>query len=372
LRFVAGARYTTEKKNLDGLSTVFLDICTNPAVPIPACPGAPLFPVATTLQHLIGNMGLIQVAPGPAPIYIQPTAQAANTIFQNLHIPIDDSLTTDKTTFRLAIEYDLAAQSLLYASFEDGFHAGGFAFAQSEPTFRPEEIDAWTIGSKNRFFSGTVQVNAEAFLWKYKDQQISHFITDTSGADVFATTNAGRSTNKGVELDVHYKPMPNTLLGLDAQYLKATYDEFEYTAPTAPSPLITGCLTTPSGTNQAVVNCSGKTALHSPEWTVNVGLEQRFPVGSRRIAFAVNTHYQTRNVIGFEMLPGISEQAAYSMTALSLDFGADDDKWNVGLFVNNVEDRHPIGQSFYNSAVQTYAASPLPPRTFGLRAMYVW
>lgn len=367
LRLVGGIRYTHEKKRFVGQNDVFLDICTKSIPPLPACPAAPFFAFAPTASQLITNMGLIQVSPGPPAVYIQPTAAAANTIFQRGPIPVNEHLSTNKTTFRAAVEYDVGPSNLLYASFENGFHAGGFAFALISRSYGPETIDAWTIGSKNRFLDGKLQLNIEAFLWKYHNQQISHFATDTNGALVFITENAGSSTNKGFEVSAQFRPVPNTTLHADLQYLDAKYDTFSYKAPTAPSPLITGCPTTAISATLAQANCSGFRALRSPEWTINAGVEQVVPVGAYRFTISADTHYQSTSMIGFEMLPVVSEQKAYFISNAAIEFGPDTGKWSIGAFINNIEDNRPFGQSAFNNQFDTFTSSPLPPRTYGIR-----
>ncbi|HIE69846.1 MAG TPA: hypothetical protein EYP98_06555, partial [Planctomycetes bacterium] len=67
-------------------------------------------------------------------------------------------------------------------------------------SFDPEFIDAFTIGSKNRFLGDTLQVNIEGFYWEYKGQQITYFST-IDDAPNFGTAN-GDSTIKGVDLVV--------------------------------------------------------------------------------------------------------------------------------------------------------------------------
>jgi len=42
------------------------------------------------------------------------------------------------------VEYDLAAESLLYASADTGYHAGGFAFAEIKPTYNAEYLTAYS------------------------------------------------------------------------------------------------------------------------------------------------------------------------------------------------------------------------------------
>lgn len=368
LRLVGGIRYTHENKRFAGQNDVFLNICTKAIPPLPACPTAPFFAFAPTAAQLVTNMNLVLVNPGPPSIYIQPTAAAANTIFQRGPIPVNERVTTNRTTFRAAVEYDVGPSNLLYASFENGFKAGGFAFALISRSYGPESIDAWTFGSKNRFFDGKLQLNFEAFLWKYKDQQISHFATDTNGALVFVTENAGSSTNKGFEISTLVRPVTNTTLRFDVQYLDAKYDSFTYRAPTAPAPLITGCPVTAVSATIGQANCSGFRALRSPKWTFNAGFEQVIPVGSYRFTLAADTHYQSDSMIGFEMLPTISEQKAYFISNASVEFGPDSGKWSIGAFINNIEDNRPFGQSAFNNQFDTFTSSPLPPRTYGVRA----
>lgn len=375
LRFVGGIRYTDEKKRFNGVNPTFVSLCTAAPVPINACADAPFFPFAPSANAMVTQMGLIQVTPpavDPA-VFIQPTAAAANSIFLRPVTAINDRLNTKKTTFRAAAEYDVGPSSLLYASFENGFHAGGFSFAQIAPSFKPETIDAYTIGSKNRFFGGALQINAELFLWKYKNQQITHFATDLTGALVYVTENAGASTNKGFEIEAKLRATPTTILSLNAQYLDAKYDTFTYTVPAGPTspPLLSGCPSSPvAGQPLLLVNCAGFRALRSPKWTINASVEQRIPLGSNEIVLAADSRYQSRSMVAFEMLPGVTEQVAYFTTNLSVEFHPIEGNWSLGAFVNNLENNRPIGQALFDNQSNTFASSPMPPRTYGVRASY--
>ena len=63
----------------------------------------------------------------------------------------DTTLDSNKITWRGAVEYDLTSTSFLYGSAEKGYRSGGFNLAVGFPTFQPENIVAYTLGSKNRF-----------------------------------------------------------------------------------------------------------------------------------------------------------------------------------------------------------------------------
>jgi iron complex outermembrane recepter protein len=206
-------------------------------------------------------------------------------------------------------------------------------------------------------------------------QQLTFFTTDTTGAQVFLTANAGRSTNKGFEIETRWRATPNTVLHLDAQYLDAKYQEFRYTAPSGPTapPVFTGCPTSPiAGQALIAIDCSGFRALRSPKWTLNGGIEQTIPLGDNKIVVSLDSRYQSKSVVGFEMIPGVSEQEGYFMTSASIDFKAGDGNWSVGAFVNNIENNRPIGQTIFNNQFNTYASTPYAPRTYGVRARFNW
>jgi len=67
-------------------------------------------------------------------------------------------------------------------------------------SYDPEKVTSYVLGSKNRFFSNALQLNAEAFLLKYKNQQLAHLgsIDTIAGPRPgFPTENVGRSTIYG-------------------------------------------------------------------------------------------------------------------------------------------------------------------------------
>ncbi|MCC7462121.1 MAG: TonB-dependent receptor [Gammaproteobacteria bacterium] len=148
------------------------------------------------------------------------------------------------------------------------------------------------------------------------------------------------------------------------------YHSFTYTVPAGPTspPLVSGCPATPvSGQPLLLANCAGFTALRSPEWTINAGIEQKIPLGSNEILLAADTRYQSSSVVAFEMLPGVTEQKAYFTTNLSADFRPVNGNWSLGVYANNLEDNRAIGQALFDNQSNTFASSPMPPRTYGIR-----
>lgn len=343
VRLTAGARWTHDEKSLAGqynsaqsLCLPFLGWSANPA----SVPPPPL---------CIGGVGQI-VAPNPA-------------------INLDTSNSWSRITWRGAAEWDVRPQSLAYASVETGFKSGGFYFTHDNPVYNPEKVIAYTLGSKNRFLGNRFQLNLEAFYWEYRDQQISHIVQDSAGVVVFATQNVGKATIKGAELETQYLLTDTTLLAADAQYLDSRYDSFAYTLPNFGAPAATSCAATPIQRVYSV-NCSGRTPPQSPRWTLNLGLQQTFPIGTGSLVAEANTHYQGATLVGLEFLPQ-EMQRAYWWTDLDLGYHADRGRWSVTAYVDNVGNTTVLNvvtpQPLAGEAI--FAAGVRPPRTYGLRGV---
>ncbi len=126
----------------------------------------------------------------------------------------------DEITGRLVLDYEISADSHIYASYSRGYKSGGInpplqpIFAVPD-SFGPESIDAFEIGSKNTFMNGALQVNATAFYYKYKDLQLSRIIARTSVNDTID------ANIWGLELETIIRPDYNWLINMNLSYLNA-------------------------------------------------------------------------------------------------------------------------------------------------------
>lgn len=284
-------------------------------------------------------------------------------------IVLDHDASWSETTWRAGVEWDAAADSLLYATVETGFKAGGFFFTNDDPAYDPEKLTAYTVGAKNRFFDDRVQLNVEAFYWKYRDQQLSHLLVDSRNAVIFGTENVGKATMQGVELELQWLALENTHVSADVQYLDAVYDEFDYTLPRlSPAPPTTACSVRPQTQNLWGVNCDGKAPPQSPEWTVNLGVQQTFPFGNGAALVAdLRTHYQSETLTGLEFLPS-EIQESYWMSNASLTFRAPENHWSLSAYVSNIEDEDVVDGTFVHPLASDLVTATLrPPRTYGAR-----
>ena len=122
----------------------------------------------------------------------------------------------EEFTPRVSLSYKPTDNLNLYATYAQGFKAGGFdpraradldPLGLSEQGFGPEFVDSYELGAKGTFFDNALSLNAAIFFAEYTDQQI----TVQSGADsdndgtndtfVSSVFNAGASEYTGFELE---------------------------------------------------------------------------------------------------------------------------------------------------------------------------
>jgi iron complex outermembrane receptor protein len=367
-RISGGLRYTDDRKTFDGVSQILLNVCGT-STPIPACPASPLVPAASSFASLGSQLRLFPIIPNA--LYGSALPGAEGSVFPLVTIPIDDTQKFTKITWHAGLEYDVGRDSLLYANWDSGYHAGGFAFAEIKPTYAPEFLSAYSVGSKNKFLNNTLQANLEAFYWKYTNQQIPHGGTDLSGAYVFYTDNAGSSIVKGAEISLKYLLTPHTVLDFDSQYLSAVYDSFAYQTPAGGfnPPPVTGCPYRRTDATHYTINCAGKTALQSPKWTGNIGIRQTMELGDYSLSGEVSAHAQSASIVGFEMIPS-EIQKTYAVTNLAVTFAPSRGQWTAAAFINNLDDKRPYGTAYYDSTMGVIGASVGAPRTWGVRGAY--
>ncbi len=137
------------------------------------------------------------------------------------------SVKFNKLTGRAVLDFKVTDDNLLYASYSRGYKSGGInpplqpIFAVPE-SFKPEQVDAFEIGSKNTFGNGALQLNLTAFYYKYKDLQLSKIVARTAvndnvSADIY-----------GFEAEGIVRPDPDWVINLGFSYLhsKVTEDKF--------------------------------------------------------------------------------------------------------------------------------------------------
>lgn len=381
-RISVGGRYTEDSKYVRGDDFTFLTICPLEVQPFPGAPftipdfagcqaqNYPALPPTTDPQAYVDGL----IAGG----FIPPNSTINDGFYPLINgsagFIVDggagQGLTSNDSwkepTYRVGLEYDLAPDSLLYATYERGYRAGGVELsavgAGGGLSFDPEFIDAFTIGSKNRFLGDTLQINVEAFYWEYKGQQITYFST-IDDAPNFGTAN-GDSTIKGLDLDVLWAPTGTTKLGLKFQYLDATLDQLTLISDPATGRF--GC------ENVGVVNgfqnfeCGGTELLYSPEISLDLALEQVFELGDFDLTFFADASYRSKQQTDLSFTPQTVSDA-YITANFQLTLEPTEANWSISAFVNNAFNERYLVNSNVGSSGAFYGEHN-PRRQYGVRA----
>jgi iron complex outermembrane recepter protein len=118
------------------------------------------------------------------------------------------------TTWNVSLDYQIAPQSLLYATARRGYKSGGFNDITSNPDlriFKPEFVTDVEIGSKNEFHLGSAptRFNIDVFRSVFSNWQEAGIVKDPTnplgGSDV--TVNAAGGVIGGVETEFTVAPV---------------------------------------------------------------------------------------------------------------------------------------------------------------------
>jgi iron complex outermembrane recepter protein len=132
--------------------------------------------------------------------------------------------------WRVGGEFDLAKDSMVYATVTTGHKAGGFndtirtmGQPSNPPQYTPESVLAFELGTKNQLLDRHLRLNASAFMYRYTDQVFQTIVTvvgddpnqdGDQSSSIAVRQNAKNTTNVlGLDADITYS-LP---LGLEAQ-----------------------------------------------------------------------------------------------------------------------------------------------------------
>lgn len=368
LRFTLGARYNTEKKDLDKET------------------------YANGLGIRFGS-NIIFASPANG-VLIEDLRSHS---FQGL------SRKEDKVTWSTSLQWDANDDTMLYASIGTGNKGGGFdeAYSGAGPTartgnpftgvpnggvvptgvdgseleFDEETVLAYEVGAKMTLAGGAANLNVAIFRMEYDDLQVSSLV-----GDVFRVGNAGESISQGIEVDGRWRLTQGVTVGGAFAYLDASYDSFvgaTCTIPQATDPVNNpGCLKT-DGSNIAPgesggQNLSGRTMLYAPEWSGNINVEWIVPLGDAlELRNSLDVNYSDEFYSSLDLDENTMHEDAAKIN-LRVALASTDDLWSLALIAKNLTDKKTM--LFRNDVAltnsNTYFGVPERGRSLAVQARY--
>ena len=259
-----------------------------------------------------------------------------------------DDVTFHTLLPKAALNWWLNGNVSLYTSVSRGYRAGGFNtknISAGAPTFDPEYTWNYEAGAKTQWLDGRLGSNLTLFSIDLKNQQVE--LTNYPSTEI---RNAGKSRSRGVEWDIHWRPVSSLTLSAGVGYSDTRFVEYKNTVYNS------------SGTLIGVNDYHDKHVPNTPELSWNVGVNYRFENGIFTRASVLGTgktYYDLSNN---------HRQDSYQI--LNLRLGYEDAAWRFMLWADNVTD-----EVFYTRAFDmngTRVGRMGVPRTYGVSVGYKW
>ena len=230
----------------------------------------------------------------------------------------------DEFAVRLAANYDVNDDLMLYASWNRGVKGGGYnspVFPLSPPldyndatmSYDPEQLDAFEVGFKSRQMDGLMIFNGAFYYYDYKDYQAFQIV----GIDTI-TTNANADSFGG-ELELQITPAA----GVDI-ILGAAYNDIE-------------------------VDLGGgapkTTSVQSPKWNLNGLVRYEWPVLGGAMAAQFDFLHRSKHYFSLTGAPTVEEDG-YTLMNASLMYTSAEGRWSLNAFVQNLGDEEHLVQTF--------------------------
>lgn len=255
-----------------------------------------------------------------------------------------------KFTYKAGVEYDISDKSMMYGSISTGYNTGGWMLDDPPVEYEPEELVAYAIGSKNRFFNDRLQVNSEAFYYDYDNYQVSYMgIHPTTGAVMSLRANASSMTSYGLEIESNYILTNNDRIDVTLAYLDAKFNEFIYEESASGGMILR--------------DYSNTVPPNSPKWSGTIGYEHTWDLmNAGQLSFEGNIHYSTEYYTTFEKYLDETLQESYHRSDAYIAYYPSENKWSIRLYCKNIEDD---AQRVY--ALPASRISITAPRTYGVK-----
>jgi iron complex outermembrane recepter protein len=283
------------------------------------------------------------------------------------------------------IQYQIQPDMMVYASYSEGFKAGGFNGVDTSGTasryaFDPESVAAYEVGLKSQLFD-RVLLNIAVFHSDYEDLQVSVSERAPSGASISVVNNAGRSRTRGVELETEWAVTDALRLSLNASYLDSEYQVYQNVAQTIFGNFCRGagnaarpeCMAEFGGAPPATQNLAGRPTLFAPEWSGSVVGSYRFdlPNGlalTPEIAANFSTDYYNEGT-----LDPLLKDDGYVKWDARITLAPEAGGWAVDLIGKNLSDEkvRDFGAPWPTSP-GSYLVGLQPPRSVAVQLRMDW
>jgi len=272
---------------------------------------------------------------------------------------LDDVAEGDDTVFKASLEWRLDDDKLLYATWSEGFRAGGVNRARvpNIPKYDPDYVTNYEFGWKMTLADGRLRFNGALYFIEWDNVQLNFL--DFTISNLTIVQNVGSSETTGLEWDVTYAVNDNNTLTWAGSYNNAELTKDFWRLD---DERLAGLpANAPKGTPMPYV----------PEFQMTGIWRSNFDVGSLPSFFQLAAAYTGSRWNDLDTLNDPARQEMDAYTLVNLSTGIEKETWSLGLFISNLTDERAeidISDPGYGAAPGTaWTTNTTRPRTYGIR-----
>jgi outer membrane receptor protein involved in Fe transport len=298
-------------------------------------------------------------------------------------------------TPKVSLDYQYDPHNLYYFTYAKGFRPGGannpvpqaacaqdfaaFGISASPATYNSDTVDSFELGAKNNFDNRVKLASSIYYIrWNNIQQTVIPPICQISFID-----NLGQAVAKGIDVQADVAVTDNFTAEIATGYTDARYTKSSQLSSTSTTgPVVSA--------GDAITGQSGQP---SPPFTLSLGLEYKFQLGSMDWFARVDDEYESRAKWASPgQDPGTLQYDPNNYTLSSTQFasfrtGTSVGAWRIEAFVDNLMDSHTVTNYLWtiNPNANPYPTPNAPgnayysrlerdftfrPRTIGLTFIY--
>jgi iron complex outermembrane receptor protein len=240
----------------------------------------------------------------------------------------------EKATWKIGVDYNLNAGTLLFGTVSTGYKAGGFndgceagtyagcLLPASTLYYAPETLTAVEVGVKTRLFDNRLRLNASIFHYDYNNLQLTQVGPFCAGGtQCTQTTNAASAKVDGLEVEGNFAATAHDKFDIQASFLNARYGRFFPNAVSFPN-----------------LNLEGTKLDRSPSTSIMAGYAHTFelPNGGEIVAGVRSKYSASYGMIALSIL-GRFTQPAYTQTEVNVTYNSPNKAYYVQAYGKNLE-----------------------------------
>ena len=289
---------------------------------------------------------------------------------------------TDKVTGRVAVEYDLSIDSMVYAFYTESFKPGGsnLTFGREDsvapivvnPSYDDETVQAFEVGYKADLMDGTVRLNTALFYYQYENLQFH-----SADPEVFqgGVNNIPESEIWGAELELLARLSESLTTDfkigvLDTEITKSYLALDNKSADAAAASVIPvyGLFSdeVQVARSTAIADVKGNELPKAPDLSVNWSLYYNRPLANwGELTTILNYQYRGEMQQRVFNLEGTDDIDSYDIFNITFSLVPNSAVWALDLSVLNVTHEDGVNAQFTDSfGVSATSTELIAPRQF--------